>query len=127
MQYYELDPVHFVTSAKLTWNAGLKFTKVELQLLSNVNDYIWFESQMRGGICFSGKRYEKENNPYISETYNDSKPLKYILALDANNLYGYVMSQSLPVGNFSWLTYEEIQNFDRGRCELSRKSTSENK
>ncbi|GBN08354.1 hypothetical protein AVEN_87773-1 [Araneus ventricosus] len=112
MQYYELDPVHFVTSAELTWNAGLKFTKVELQLLSNVNDYIWFESQMRGGICFLGKRYEKANNPYISDTYNDSKPHKYILALDANNLYGYVMSQSLPVGNFSWLTSEEIQNFN---------------
>ncbi|GFX79921.1 c2H2-type domain-containing protein [Trichonephila clavipes] len=50
MQYYELDPLHFLTSSELTWNAGLKFTKVELQLLSDVNDYIWFESEMRGGL-----------------------------------------------------------------------------
>ncbi|GBN80352.1 hypothetical protein AVEN_258587-1 [Araneus ventricosus] len=99
MQYYELDPVHFVTSAELTWNAGLKFTKVELQLLSNVNDYIWFESQMRCGICFLGKRYEKANNPYISDTYNDSKPQIYFSLRCEQSLCGYVISQSLPKTN----------------------------
>ncbi|GFV05398.1 uncharacterized protein TNCV_226091 [Trichonephila clavipes] len=112
MRYYELDPIHFVTSAELTWNAGLKFAKVELQLLTNVNDYIWFESQMRGGICFLGKRHDKANNPYVVETYNEKKPHNYIVALDANNLYGYVMSQPLPIGNFSWLTPEEINDFN---------------
>ncbi|GFR16049.1 c2H2-type domain-containing protein [Trichonephila clavata] len=112
MRYYELDPIHFVTSAELTWNAGLKFTKVELQLLTNVNDYIWFESQMRGGICFLGKRHDKANNPYVAETYDEKKPRNYIVALDANNLYGFVMSQPLPVGNFSWLTPEEISDFN---------------
>ncbi|GFS58235.1 uncharacterized protein TNCV_4916341 [Trichonephila clavipes] len=112
MRYYELDPIHFATSAELTWNAGLKFTKVELQLLTNVNDHIWFESQMRGGICFLGKRHDKANNPYVVETYNEKKPHNYIVALDANNLYGYVMSQPLPIGNFSWLTPEEINDFN---------------
>ncbi|GIY47828.1 uncharacterized protein CDAR_293691 [Caerostris darwini] len=111
MHYYDLDSIYFVTSAELTWNAGLKFTKVELQLLSNVNDYIWFESQMRGGICFLGKRYIKANNSYV-EDYDKNKPHIYIVALDANNLYGYVMSQPLPVGNFSWLTPEEVLDFN---------------
>ncbi|GBO35192.1 hypothetical protein AVEN_41119-1 [Araneus ventricosus] len=112
MRYYDLDPIHFVTSAELTWNAGLKFTKIELQLLTNVNDYIWFESQMRGGICFLGKRHAVANNPYLVESYDENKSHSYIVALDANNLYGYVMSQPLPVGNFSWLTPEEVNDFD---------------
>ncbi|GIX82424.1 uncharacterized protein CEXT_320931 [Caerostris extrusa] len=66
---------------------------------------------MRGGICFLGKRYDKANNPYL-ENYDKSKQHNYIIALDANNLYGYVMSQPLPVGNFSWLTPEEILDFN---------------
>ncbi|GIY47822.1 uncharacterized protein CDAR_293661 [Caerostris darwini] len=111
MRYYDLDPIYFVTSAELTWNAGLKFTKVELQLLSNVNDFICFESQMRGGICFLGKRCSKANNPYV-EDYDKNKPHNYIVAFDANNLYGYVMSQPLAVGNFSWLTPEEVLDFN---------------
>ncbi|GFT73877.1 uncharacterized protein TNCV_1353341 [Trichonephila clavipes] len=67
---------------------------------------------MRGGICFLGKRHDKANNPYVVETYNEKKPHNYIVALDANNLYGYVMSQPLPIGNFSWLTPEEINDFN---------------
>ncbi|GBO16309.1 hypothetical protein AVEN_219609-1 [Araneus ventricosus] len=121
MRYYDLDPIHFVTSAELTWNAGLKFTKIELQLLTNVNDYIWFESQMRGGICFLGKRHAVANNPYLEESYDKNKSHSYILALDANNLYGYVMSQPLPVGNFSWLTPEEVNDFDVFKYDKFRK------
>ncbi|GBN66252.1 hypothetical protein AVEN_218089-1 [Araneus ventricosus] len=112
MQYYRLDPAHFLTSAELTWNAGLKYTKVELELLGDVNDYIFFESQMRGGICYLNKRHVAANNPYIPESYNAKKSHNYIVALDANNLYGFVMSHPLPLGNFSWLTLEEIENFN---------------
>ncbi|KFM58434.1 hypothetical protein X975_13863, partial [Stegodyphus mimosarum] len=112
LKYYELDPVHFVTAADSTWNAGLKLTKIELQLLNNVNDYIWFENQMRGGICLLGTRHKVANNPYIRDSFNPQKPTNYIVALDANNLYGYVMSQFLPTGSFSWLSKTEIEKFD---------------
>ncbi|XP_054723795.1 uncharacterized protein LOC129233892 [Uloborus diversus] len=112
MKYYQLDPVFFLTMSELTWNAGLKLTKVELQLLSDVNEYIWFESQMRGGISFLGTRYATANNPYIPETYNPYERQNYILALDANNLYGYAMSLPLPIGHFSWLTNDEVLNFN---------------
>lgn len=112
MNYYSLDPVHFVTSADLTWNAGLKLSKVELQLFSDINDYVWVESQMRGGICFLGKRHATANDPYIPETYDPNEDNNYIIALDANNLYGFVMVQPLPYGNFRWLTESEIKNFN---------------
>ncbi|GIX84040.1 c2H2-type domain-containing protein [Caerostris darwini] len=112
MQSYHLDPVYFITSAQLTWNAGLKIIKVELQLLGNVNEYLWFEKSMRGRVCLLGRRHAIANNPYRSENYDETLPSNYILALDANNLYGFAMSQFLPVGNFSWLDSEELSKFN---------------
>ncbi|GFV91485.1 c2H2-type domain-containing protein [Trichonephila clavipes] len=96
LRYYELDPVHYISISELTFDAGLKFYKIELQLFVNINDYIWLESQMRGGICLVSKRYARANNPSLSSIYNTSKPHSYILALDIVNLYGYAMSQFLP-------------------------------
>ena len=46
------------------------------------------------------------------KTYDDSKPSKYITYLDANNLFGWAMSQYLPYGGFKWLSQEEIDKFD---------------
>lgn len=112
MNYYQLDPVHFVTRADLTWNAGLKLSKIEVQLFSDVNDYVWVESQMRGGICFLGKRHVIANDPYIPETYNPNKDNSFIICLDANNLYGFVMVQPLPYGNFRWLSEAEVKKFN---------------
>lgn len=114
---YALDPVHFVTAAELTWNAGLKFSKAELQLFQNVDQYLWIESQLRGGICLLGTRYVKANNPCIPENYNPLQHSNYILAYDCSNLYGYSMSESLPMGNFSWLTRSEVKNFDVLKCK----------
>lgn len=112
LKYYSLDPVHYITSAQLTWDAGLKYSKVELKLLNSVDDYIWFESQMRGGISFLGRRYVNANNPFIPDTYNPNISNNFILALDVNNLYGFCLTQPLPIGNFSWLTESEIRNFN---------------
>lgn len=108
---YSLDPVHYISAAEYTWDAGLRYSKVELQLLDSVTDYIWFESQMRGGICLVGKRYALANSPYL-KSYDPSKPDSHILALDVTNLYGYTMGQPLPTGNFSWLSPEEVSNFN---------------
>ncbi|XP_055938352.1 uncharacterized protein LOC129989243 [Argiope bruennichi] len=111
MMHYHLDPAHFLTIADLTWHSGLKFTGQELKLLSNVEDYVLLETQMRGGICFLGQRYAQANNPYLS-CYNPDEPTNYIVNLDVNNLYGHCMSEYLPVGDFRWLSPEEIAVFD---------------
>ena len=50
---------------------------------------------MRGGVSYIAKRYSKANNKCM-KSYDDSKSIKYIMYLDANNLYGRVMSQYLP-------------------------------
>jgi len=63
--------------------------------------YLFFESGIRGGLSQITKRYAQANNKYIS-TYDKDKIDEYILYLDANNLYGYAMSQHLPQKNFKW-------------------------
>ena len=57
---------------------------------------------IRGGICYSIHRYAKANNKYM-ENYNENKESSYIQYLDANNLYGWTMSQKLPKNNFKWV------------------------
>ena len=77
----------------------LLWTGIKLELISDpkINDII--ESQKRGGLCFVGiKRYAQANNPYI-DTYDEDKPESYLMYWDANNLYGWAMSQSLPSRN----------------------------
>ena len=66
---------------------------------------------MGGGISYIANRFGKANNKYIRE-YNEKAPSKHIMYLDANNLYGWAMSQYLPTGGFKWLTEKQIENTD---------------
>jgi len=61
--------------------------------------YLFVERGMRGGISMVSKRYAKANNPLVPY-YDPSKPNKYIMYLDANNLYGWAMSKPLPKKRF---------------------------
>ena len=114
MQYYGLDPCHYFTSPGLSWDAMLKMTKVKLELMTDINMYQFIEKGMRGGVSYIANRYDKANNKYM-EGYDEKKPSKYIVYLDANNLYGWAMSQYLPYGSFKWLSNEELNNIDLGK------------
>ena len=53
-------------------------------------------------------RYCKVNNKYIkrnnnNNNNNNSKPSKYIMYLNANNLCGWALSQYLSYKEFKWL------------------------
>ena len=87
-----------------------KMTKIKLELISNIDMYFFVEKGMRGGISYIAKRFSKANNKYM-KFYDDSKPSKYIVHLDANNLYGWAMSQYLPYSKFKWLNKKELINF----------------
>ena len=102
MGQYSLDPAHYYTSPGLSWDALLKKTGVELELLTDYDQHLFIEKGMRGGISMVSKRYAKANNPKV-EGYNSFKPNTHILYLDANNLYGWAMSQPLPTGGFQWV------------------------
>ena len=60
------------------------------------------EEGNRGGICHSIHRYAKANNKYMKD-YDKSKEYSYVQYLDANNLYGWAMSQKLPVNGLNWI------------------------
>ena len=100
---YKLDPARYFTSPGLSWDALLKETKVKLDLLKDPDMLLMIEKGIRGGISTITHRYAKANNPYIQESYDKNKPHSYITYLDANNLYGWAMSQYLPTGKFKWV------------------------
>ena len=59
------------------------------------------ENGIRGGICQATHRYAKANNKYM-KNYGKNMELSYVVLLDANNLYGGAMSQTLPINGFKW-------------------------
>ena len=99
LEYYGLDPCHCFSSPGLSWDAMLKMTKIELELISDTDVHLFFEKEMKGGISYITKRYSKANNKYM-KSYDPNKPSKYIPYLDVNKLSGLVMSQYLPYGGF---------------------------
>ena len=111
LQYYDLDPCHYFTSPGLSWGAMLKMTNIDLELMTDIYMFQFIEKGMRGGVSYIANRYGRANNKYMSN-YNENEPSKYIMYLDANNLYGWAMSQYLPTGNFKWLTDKEIERLN---------------
>ena len=104
---YELDSGHFLSLPGLAWQAWLKKTSIELELLTDYDMLLMVEEGIRGGICHSIHRYAKANNKYM-KNYNKNEESSYIQYLDANNLYGWAMSKKLPVNGFRWLDSDEI-------------------
>ena len=102
LHHYNLDPAHYYASPGLAWDACLKETGQELQLLHDYDMLMLFEKGIRGGISHISKRYAEANNKYMVD-YNPDEPSTYIQYLDANNLYGWAMSQSLPTHGFKWM------------------------
>ena len=111
MQYYELDPCHYFTSSGLSWDAMLKMTDIKLELITDVDMFQFIEKGMCGRVSYIANRYGKANNKYMKK-YDKKAPSKYIMYLDANNLYGWAVSQYLPTGGFIWLTENEINKTD---------------
>ena len=111
LQYYKLDPCHYFTSPGLSWDAMLKMTDIQLELMTDIDMFQFIEKGMRGGISYIANRYGKANNKYMRE-YDEKAPSKYIMYLDANNLYGWAMSQYLPTGGFKWMTEKQINKIN---------------
>ena len=122
LKHYNLDPAHYYTSPGLAWGACLKETGQELQLLNDYDMLMMFEKGIRGGISHISKRYTEANN---MKNYNPNKETSYIQYLDANNLYGWAMSQQLPTHGFSWmknLTKEKVMDIlDKANHSMSNR------
>ena len=106
LKEYELDPAHFVSLPGLAWQACLKKTNTELELLTDYDMLLMVEKGTRGGICHSIQQYAKVNNKYM-QNYNNNEESSYIQYLDANNFYGCAMSKKLPTNRFKWIDNNE--------------------
>ena len=117
IKVYELDPAHFLSLPGIAWQACLKNTNVKLELLIDYDMLLMVEEGIRGGICHAIHRHAKANNKYM-KNYDKNKESSYIQYLDANNLYGWAMSQKLPVNGFKWINdvtdidQKFIKNYD---------------
>ena len=116
---YKLDPVYFVSLPGLAWQACLKKTNIELELLTDYDMLLMVEEGIRGGICHAMQRYAKANNKYMKD-YDRKKKSSYIQYLDANNLYGKAMTEKLPVRGFRWM--DDISNIDEDFVKVYNKN-----
>ena len=80
----------------------MKKTEVELELITNIDMLLMAEKGIRGGICQAIHRYAKAINKYM-KNYDKNTTSSYLKYLDANNLYGWALSQKLPVNGFEWV------------------------
>ena len=113
-QTYELDCRHSFTLPGYSWECMLKMTKIELELISDSDIYLFLMDTIRSGMTVCNKKYVEADNIYTRQQHdilidkNIKKKLrtnnlnKYLLYLDANNLYGLSMSKPLPCKNFEW-------------------------
>ena len=111
LKYYSLDPCHYFRAPGLSWDACVRQSNVKLELLTDVEQHLMIEKGIRGGISTITHRYSVGNNKYLS-SYDSSKESRHIVYLDANNLYGWAMSQYTPTGGFRWLDEEEVNDLD---------------
>ena len=109
LKNYGLDPVYYFTAPGLAWDACLKITGVSLELLTDSDMLLMIEKGIRGGISIISNRYGEANNKYMKD-YDKTKLSKFLMYLDANNLYGWAMTQKLPVHSFKWMSNKEIEN-----------------
>jgi hypothetical protein len=115
LEQYKLDPAYYYSSPNMAFDAAFKLTGQKLDLIIDLNMYLFWEEAKRGGISqVCKKRYAKSdpealelarkqmNTKEIIHVEQDKKYI-YVMYYDANNLYGHSMMQPLPIGGFKWL------------------------
>ena len=112
---YGLDSCHYFSSPGLSWDAMLKMTGIELVLISDIDVHLLIEKGMRGSIPYIAKRHFT----MYTKIMIVAKKV-FIMYLDANNLYGWAMTQYLPYGGFKWLS-KKNDEFD---LNLVKKNSS---
>ena len=86
LQQYNIDSCYYFSAPHFTFDAFLRHSSLTLELLSDINQYLFIIKGIRGGMFMVSKRYALTNNKYV-EGYNSLKSSSFILYLDANNLW----------------------------------------
>ena len=105
---YKLDPAHYVTAPSLSWSAAMKETKVNLEIIKDIDMSLFIDKILIGGYSAVVEHYAKANNIKL-EDYDPEKPTSYILSTDCTNEYGATMKKYLPKGGFKWV--DDVSKF----------------
>ncbi|GFU01580.1 uncharacterized protein NPIL_134211 [Nephila pilipes] len=111
MKAYNLDPVWYYTAPGLSWDSMLKLTNVKIELLMDYDMYLFIEKGIQGGISQCCIRCARANNKFLPN-FEPSKLQNFLLCLDANNLYGWAMSQPLLLNNFKWVDFLDVDHIN---------------
>ena len=103
-----LDAAKYLTSGALAVHASLKMAKADIQLLTDHQHHLMWESSLRGGYCCVSERYGRSNQPELPG-YREDEQLSTLLYVDKNNLYGYGLQSYLPVGPQTWVPADQLQ------------------
>ena len=107
IKIYQFDPAHFVSAPGLAWQACLKETEINLELLADINMLLMVEEGIRGRMCQAIYRYAKTNNKF-KKNYDKNIKSSYLNYLDINNLYGWAMSEKFSVIGFKWIIEKSL-------------------
>ena len=99
---YGINPLYSFSAPGFTWKAGLKFTNIKLNLIKDEHLLLLLENNIRGGI-----------SSVMGDRFVESNENEQILYIDANNLYGWAMSQYLPTSNFEKLFFPQQYELER--------------
>jgi hypothetical protein len=111
-----LDPVHYLGTPGFSFDSMLKITKVEIELLSDIDQIYFLESGIRGGVSMINTRYLKgQSQPEDPPSNSDFS----IFFVDANNLYGGAQKEFLPLKDFKWLDEDEMEELANSVEEVS--------
>jgi hypothetical protein len=124
---FELDMCQYLSLPMMAKEIMLKVTETEMELISDYDMVLMIQRGIRGGVSFIGQRWvdleakkdtvwtgkhgqvKEEGYVTCDKETGDPKSIAYI---DANNLYGQSMTNSMPLKDFRWMTREEIDNFN---------------
>ena len=89
----------------------LKLSRVQLEILTCQDTYLFLESAVRGGISVISNRYARSNN-LLNPGCDVTKPTSYIGYYDANNIYAESMEEKIPLRDFRFSDENKISTFD---------------